>query len=92
MKKIMILLGGGVLILFFFIFVKCNEDLLIKEVKNLIIEDFFLGNNRIIIDKSIKLELKKINLENIKFVFYIKFFKFDSLDVKVVFDIFILLN
>lgn len=66
--------------------------MLIKEVKNLIIEDFFLGNNRIIIDKSIKLELKKINLENIKFVFYIKFFKFDSLDVKVVFDIFILWN
>lgn len=81
---------GGVLILFFFIFVKCNEYLLIKEVKNLIIEDFFLENNRIIIDKSIKLELKKINLENVKFVFYIKFVKFDSLDVKVVFDIFIL--
>lgn len=76
--------------MFFFIFVKCNEDLLIKEVKNLIIEDFFLGNKRVINDKSIKLELKKINLENIKFVFYIKFFKFDSLDVKVVFDIFIL--
>ncbi|CBH40586.1 hypothetical protein [Mycoplasmopsis agalactiae] len=92
MKKIMTLLGGGALISLSLISVKCNEDSLIKEAKNLIIEDPFSGNNRTITDKSTKSELKKTNLENIKSAFYTKFPKFDSLDAKVVFDTFISLN
>lgn len=92
MKKIITLLGGGALISLPLISVKCNEDSLIKEAKNLIIEDPFSGNKRAINDKSTKSELKKTNLENIKSAFYTKFPKFDSLDAKVVFDTFISQN
>ncbi|WP_429991179.1 hypothetical protein [Mycoplasmopsis bovis] len=69
MKKIITILGGGALISLPLISVKCNEDSLIKEAKNLIIEDPFSGNKRAITDKSTKPELKKTNLENIKSAF-----------------------
>ncbi|MCE6115212.1 hypothetical protein [Mycoplasmopsis agalactiae] len=77
MKKIITLLGGA-LISLPLISVKCNEHSLIKEAKNLIIEDPFSENNRTITDKSTKSELKKTNLENVKSAFYTKFAKFDS--------------